>query len=52
MELKVSIHLMCPIDSLTDGSRDFTFFPTAFQLSQDNRKVIMKGCVHWDPIYD
>ena len=31
---------------------DFTSFSTAFQSYQDDGRVIMKGCVHWNPWED
>ena len=31
---------------------DFTSFSIQFQTYQDNGRVIMKGCVQWNPIYD
>ena len=30
---------------------DFTSFLTAFQSYKDNKRVIMKGCLQWSPIY-
>ena len=27
------------------------FFSTVFQLYQDDGRVIMKGCVQWNPVY-
>ena len=30
----------------------FTSFSTVFQSYQDDRWVIMKGCVQWNPVYD
>ena len=31
---------------------DFTSFSTVFQLYQDDGRMIMKGCVQWNPVYD
>ena len=31
---------------------NFTSFSTAFQLYQNDRKVKMKGCVQWNPVYE
>ena len=30
---------------------DFTSFSTVFQSYQDDRRMVMKGCVQWNPIY-
>ena len=30
---------------------DVTSFPAVFQSYQDDRRVIMKGCVQWNPVY-
>ena len=34
-----------------DESRDFTSFSTVFQPYPDARRLIMKGCVQWHPVY-
>ena len=31
---------------------DFTSFSTVFQSYQDDGRMIMKGCVQWNPVYD
>ena len=31
---------------------DFTSFPTVFQSYQDDGRVIVKGCVQWNPVSD
>ena len=31
---------------------DFTSFSTLFQLYQDDRQMIIKGCVQWNSVYD
>ena len=31
---------------------DFMSFSTIFQSYQDDRRVIMKGFVQWDPVYE
>ena len=33
-----------------DGWRDFTSFSTVFQSYQDDERLIMKGCVQWNPV--
>ena len=38
--------------ALNGGWRDFTFFSTVFKSYQDNGRVIMKGCVPWNPVCD
>ena len=30
---------------------DFMSFSTVFQSYQDDGRMIMKGCVQWDPVY-
>ena len=30
---------------------DFTSFSTVFQSYQDDERLIMKGCVQWNPVY-
>ena len=30
---------------------DLTSFSTVFQSNQDDERLIIKGCVHWNPIY-
>ena len=30
---------------------DFASFSTVFQSYQDNERLIMKGCVQWNPVY-
>ena len=30
---------------------DFTSFSTVFQSYQDKGRIIMKGCVQWNPVY-
>ena len=30
---------------------DFMSFSTAFQSYQDDERMIMKGCVQWNPVY-
>ena len=30
---------------------DFTSFLTVLQSYQDNGRMIMKGCVQWNPVY-
>ena len=30
---------------------DFTFFSTVLQSYQDDERLIMKGCVQWNPVY-
>ena len=30
---------------------NFTSFLTVFQLYQDDERLIMKGCVQWNPVY-
>ena len=30
---------------------NFMFFSTVFQSYQDNGRMIMKGCVQWNPDY-
>ena len=30
---------------------DFTPFSTLFQSHQDDERLIMNGCVQWDPVY-
>ena len=39
---------------LVDGWMNFNFasFSTAFQSYQDDERVIMKGWVLWNPVYD
>ena len=42
------------IQSLDDDGQmicDFMSFSTVFQSYQDNERLIMKGCVQWNPIY-
>ena len=38
---------------LQDGwmTCNFTSFSTVFQLYQGNGRMIMKGCVQWNPVY-
>ena len=31
---------------------DFTSFSTLFQSYQDDGRIIIKGCVQWNPVYD
>ena len=31
---------------------DFTSFSTVFQSYQDDGRLIMKGCVQWNSVYD
>ena len=31
---------------------DLTSFSTVFQSYQDDKRTIMKGCVHWNSVYD
>ena len=31
---------------------DFTSFSTVLQSNQDAGRMIMKGCVQWNPVYD
>ena len=31
---------------------DLTSFATVFQSYQDDKRTIMKGCVHWNSVYD
>ena len=39
--------------TLNDGWMicDFTSFSTVFQSYQDDGRMIMKGCVQWNPVY-
>ena len=30
----------------------FTSFSTVFQSYQDNGRVIIKGCMQWNPVYE
>ena len=30
---------------------DVTFFSTIFMSYQDDGRVIMKGCIQWNPVY-
>ena len=30
---------------------DFTSFSTVFRSYQDDERLIMKGCVQWNPVY-
>ena len=30
---------------------DFIFFSTVFQSNQKDGRLIMKGCVQWNPVY-
>ena len=30
---------------------DFTSFSTVFQSYQDDGRMILKGCVQWNPVY-
>ena len=40
--------------SVIDGwmTCDFTSFSTVFQSYQDDGRMIMKGCVQWNPVYN
>ena len=42
-----------PRDGWMDGWMicDFTSFSTVFQSYQDDGRMIMKGCVQWNPVY-
>ena len=45
-------HILCPfliIKALGWMTRDFTSFSTIFQSYQDDERMIMKGCVQWNP---
>ena len=44
---------VCVCDRRMDGrmSCDFTSFSTVFQSYQDEKRLIMKGCVQWNPVY-
>ena len=48
-----NIQVHCFIYRVSDGWMfcDFTFFSKVFQSYQDDVKLIMKGCVRWDPVY-
>ena len=30
---------------------DFTSFSTVFQSNQNDERLIMEGCVQWNPVY-
>ena len=36
----------------SDRNDDFTAFSAVFQSYQDDRRVIMKRCVQWNPVHD
>ena len=42
-----------PTSTLVDGwvTCDFTSFSIVFQSYQDDERLIMKGCVQWNPVY-
>ena len=39
------------MDGWMDEICDFTCFSTVFQSYQDEGRMIMKGCVQWNPFY-
>ena len=43
----------CFVSWMMDGriSCDFTSLSTVFQSYQDDGRMIMKGCVQWNPVY-
>ena len=44
-----SLYLKIRYDGLM--TCNFTSFSTVFQSCQDKGRVIIKGCVQWDPVY-
>ena len=47
--IAVRIEEECRIDGWM--TCDFTSFSTVFQSYQDDERLIMKGCVQWNPVY-
>ena len=49
------LNTSCSEDRISSDGRssrtrdDFTSFSTVFQSYQDHRRMIMKGCVQWNP---